>query len=153
MRFFAVLDGSFKKMRGAGGGISTMGIRFFDANRIESVREKINRDAEFRIASRLMSLDILVAADDKQCIFKVRDGVIIDILLNPSPMDAWSFFIKAPEKSWERFLMPAPPPFYHSLFGASVREDFQFGGDLEAMFAHYWATQRMFAVIRQFQNE
>ena len=129
-----------------------MGIRFLDPERIENVRETINRDPEFRIASKHMCQDILVAADDKQCIFKVRDGVITDILLDPSPMDTWNFFIRAPEKSWELFLMPTPPPFYHSLFGASVRGDFQFGGDLEAMFAHYWATQRMLAVIRRLQN-
>lgn len=130
-----------------------MGIRFLDPERIESVREAINNDPEFRIASKHMCQDILVTVDDKQCIFKVHGGILTDIVLNPSPMDAWNFFIRAPEKSWKLFLMPVPPPFYHSLFGASVREDFQFGGDLEAMFAHYWATQRMLAVIRCLQNE
>jgi hypothetical protein len=34
-----------------------------------------------------------------------------------------------------------------------MREDFEFGGNVEALFAHYWATQRMIAVMRQLQNE
>jgi len=130
-----------------------MKIRFLDPNGVENVRERINSDPEFHIAARYMSQDILISADDKQCIFKVRDGFITDIVLNPSPMEPWGFFIKAPEKSWELFLQPLPPPFFHSLFGAAIRENFQFGGNVEAMFAHYWATQRMLAILRQLQNE
>jgi hypothetical protein len=130
-----------------------MEIYFLDPKRAETVRERINGDPEFLIAARYMSKDILIAADDQQCIFKVRDGVITDIVMNPSPMDPWDFFIKAPEKSWKLFLQPFPPPFFHSLFGAAIREDFQFGGDLEAMFAHYWATQRLLAMMRLLQNE
>jgi hypothetical protein len=130
-----------------------MKIRFFDPEQVNNVQEKINSDPEFRIAAKYMSQDILLASDEKQCIFKVRDGEIKNIVSNPSPMDRWSFFISAPEKSWELFLRLKPPPFYHSLFGASLREDFQFGGDVEAMFAHYWATLRMFDVLRRLQNE
>jgi hypothetical protein len=130
-----------------------MKIRFFDPEQLNNIRESINSDSEFRIASKYMSEDILLLSDDKQCIFKVRDGELVNIVLSPSPMDSWSFFIKAPEKSWDLFLRPKPPPFFHSLFGAALREDFQFGGDVEAMFAHYWATLRMFAVLRQLQNE
>lgn len=130
-----------------------MKIRFYDPEQLKTVQERINSDPEFRIAAKYMSQDVLIAAGDKQCIFKIRDGVLNDIILSPSPMDSWSFFIKAPEKSWELFLRPKPPPFFHSLFGATLREDFQFGGDVEAMFAHYWATLRMFAVLRRFQNE
>jgi hypothetical protein len=130
-----------------------MTIRFMDPNGVDNVRERINSDPEFHIAARYMSRDILIEAEAKQCIFKVRDGVITEIVVNPSPMEPWDFFIKAPEKSWALFLQPLPPPFFHSLFGAAVREDFQFGGDVEAMFAHYWAIQRMLAIMRLLQNE
>jgi hypothetical protein len=130
-----------------------MAVCFLDPKRVENIRERINRDPEFRIAARYMSQDILFEADGQQCIFKVCDGVVTDIVVNPSLMDPWDFFIKAPEKSWELFLQSIPPPFFHSVFGAAIREDFKFGGNVEAMFAHYWATQRMLAIMRQLQNE
>ena len=130
-----------------------MKIHFLDPNRIDHIRNTINDDPEFNIAAKYMSQDVLLEVENRQCIFKIRDGVLKDIILNPSPMEPWNYFIKGPEKSWELFLRPKPPPFYHSLFGASLRGDFQFGGDVEAMFAHYWATLRMFAVLRQMQNE
>ena len=91
-----------------------MEIRFMDPKRIESVQELINRDPEFRLASKHMCGNILLAVDDKQCIFKMCGGVLTDILLDPTPMDAWNFFIRAPAESWKLFLMPVPPPFYHN---------------------------------------
>jgi hypothetical protein len=130
-----------------------MTIRFLQPQKLKYVREKINGDPEFNLAARYMTQNILLAAGESQCILKIRDGLVSELLLNPSPMEAWDFFIKAPEKSWEIFLLPLPPPFYHSLFGASIRQDFQFGGNIEAMFAHYWATQRMLAILRQLQND
>jgi hypothetical protein len=130
-----------------------MKIRFLNPKETEYVQERINSDPEFRIAAKFMTEDILFEAGDSQCIFKVRDGVITEILLNPTPMDRWDYFIKAPEKSWEKLLQPFPPPFYQGFFSASMREDFQFGGNLEDLFAYYWATQRLIAILRQLQNE
>ena len=130
-----------------------MKIRFLNPKEIEYVRERVNSDPEFRIAAKFMSEDIFLGAGDSPCIFKVRDGVVTEIVLNPTPMDRWDYFIKAPEKSWEKLLQPFPPPFYQGFFSATVQGDFQFGGNLEDLFAYYWATQRLISILRQLQNE
>jgi len=134
-------------------GGEVVAIRFLDPNEAVYVRERINSDPEFRIAVKFMSEDILIGVGDAQCIIKAREGVITEIAHNPSPLDKYSFFIKAPEKGWNLFLKPIPPPFYQGFFTAAMREDFQFGGDVEALFAFYWAVQRMLAVMRELQNE
>jgi hypothetical protein len=128
-------------------------IRFLNPKEIDYVRERMNSDPEFRLAARHMTEEILFGVGDSQCIVKVCDGVVKEIALNPMPVDKWDYFIKGPEKSWEKLLQPFPPPFYQGFFTAAMREDFEFGGDVEALFAHYWATQRMIAVMRQLQNE
>lgn len=130
-----------------------MKIRFLNPKEIDYIRERMNSDPEFRLAARYMTEDILFGVGDSRCIVKVRDGVVKDIALNPTPVDKWDYFIKGPEKSWEKLLQPFPPPFYQGFFTAAMREDFEFGGNVEALFAHYWATQRMIAVMRQLQNE
>lgn len=130
-----------------------MSIRFLKADESELIRERINNDPEFRIAGKFLSEDIFFGVGDKQCIFKVRDGMVKEILLDPTPMDSWSFFLKAPEKSWEKLLQRFPPPFYQGFFTAAMREDFEFGGNLEVAFAYYWATQRIISIMREFQNE
>jgi len=130
-----------------------MKIRFLDPNQIKYIQERINNDPEFRIAAKFMTQDILIGVGDLQCIFKAREGFITEITLNPLPIDKWDFFIRAPEKSWGLFLKPFPPPFYQGFFTAAMREDFQFGGDVEALFAHYWAVQRLLNIMRELQNE
>jgi hypothetical protein len=128
-------------------------IRFLKPDENEYVREKINSDPEFRVAGKYLSEDILFGVSDRQCILRLRDGVVKEILLDPTPMDSWSFYVKAPEASWEKLLMPFPPPFYQSFFTAAMREDFEFGGNLEVAYAAYWATLRIVNIMRELQNE
>lgn len=130
-----------------------MKISFLDPEKADYVKKRMNSDPEFCIAAKYMSTDILFGVGDSQCIFKVRDGVISEIAFNPAPVDGWHYFIKAPEKSWEKLLQPFPPPFYQGFFSASIREDFEMGGDMEALFAYYWATQRIISIMRDLQNE
>ncbi len=130
-----------------------MQIRFLDPDKTRHVQERLNNDPEFRIAAKFMSQDILLGVGDAHYIIRAREGVITEIACDPSPIDKWNFFIRAPEKGWELFLKPVPPPFYQGFFTEAMREDFQFGGDVEALFAHYWAVQRLLAVMRELQNE
>jgi hypothetical protein len=138
-----------KRLKGG----DVMEIRFLNRNEVKYVQERINSDPEFRIAARFMSQDILIGVGDAQCIIRAREGVITEIALDPSPLEKWNFFIRAPEKGWGLFLKSIPPPFYQGFFTAAMREDFQFGGDVEALFAHYWPVQRMLAIMRELQNE
>jgi len=130
-----------------------MEIHFLNPNEAADVRQRLNSDPEFRMAARFMSQDILIGVGDAKCIIRAREGIITEIVFNPSQIDKWNFFIRAPEKGWQLFLKPFPPPFYQGFFTAAMREDFEFGGDVEALFAHYWAVQRMLAVMREMQNE
>jgi hypothetical protein len=128
-------------------------MRVLNRNETGYVQERINNDAEFRIAARFMSQDILIGCGEAQCIIKARDGRVREIAFDPSPIDKWDFFIRAPEKGWNLFLKPIPPAFYQGFFTAAMREDFEFGGDVEALFAYYWAVQRMLALFRELENE
>ncbi len=129
-----------------------MTIRFLDPKEVEYFREGINNDPEFRLAAKFFSKDVLFIFGDSQCIVKIREGVIKEILLNSTFMDPWSFFIKASTESWEKFLRPLPPPFYHGLYPAFLRQIFEIGGDLESAFAHFWAVSRLLDMMRELQN-
>lgn len=128
-------------------------MRFFNRDETGHVQKKINNDAEFRIAARFMSHDILIGCGERECIMRIREGILTGMAFDPSPLDKWDFFIRAPEKGWERFLKPIPQPFYQGFFTAAMREDFRFGGDVEALFAYYWAVQRMLVLFRELENE
>ncbi len=130
-----------------------MKFRLVDPNQVERSRERINSDPEFKLAARFMSQDFLVEMGSSQCIVRVRDGVVTEIKLNPSAMDPWSFAIRGPAEFWEKFLQPLPPPFYNGLFAGIIHVTLKIEGNLEAAFAHFWAINRMFDIMRQLQNE
>jgi len=130
-----------------------MNFPFLDPIEINRVRDAVNADAEFRLASRFFSKDILLVAGDSKCIVKVREGVVTEIELNPTFMNPWSFFIKGGVDAWEKFLRPIPPPLFTDLYGCISRQHFELGGDIEAAFAHFWAVTRMLEIFRALQND
>jgi hypothetical protein len=130
-----------------------MSIRFLNPSETAYVRNVINSDPEFKLARRFFSKDILLIVGDAKCIVKLRDGVVIEIKLNPTFMNPWSFFIKGSVETWQKFLQPIPPPFFTDLYGGISRQHFELGGDIEAAFAHYWALTRMLDVLRELENE
>jgi hypothetical protein len=130
-----------------------MTLRFIDPSEIAHVRDAINNDPEFKLASRFFSKDILLVVGESKCIIKMREGVVIEIKLDPTFMNPWSFFIKGSTETWQKFLQPIPPPFFTDLYGCISRQNFELGGDIEAAFAHYWALTRMLDILREIENE
>ena len=130
-----------------------MSNRFLNSSETAHVRDAINSDPEFKLASRFFSKDILLIVADAKCIVKLHDGNVTEIKLNPTFMNPWSFFIKGSAETWQKFLQPIPPPFFTDLYGCISRQHFELGGDIEAAFAHYWALTRMLDVLRELENE
>jgi hypothetical protein len=113
----------------------------------------INRDPEFKLAARFFSKDILIKVGESKCLLRITDGVLTSILLNPAAVVPWDFFVAGPAESWHKFLHPMPPAFFSDLYGGSMRQKFEFGGDTEAFFAHFWAVTRMMDLMRIVQNK
>ncbi len=130
-----------------------MTFRFINPSETVYVRDAINADPEFKLASRFFSKDILLVVADAKCIIRIQDGVVIEIKLDPTFMNPWSFFIKGSAETWQKFLQPIPPPFFTDLYGCISRQNFELGGDIEAAFAHYWALTRMLDILREIENE
>lgn len=130
-----------------------MNFRFINPSESSCVCRAINADPEFRLASRLFSKDILLIVGEIQCLIKVRDGAVVEVNLNPTFMNPWSFFIKGSAAAWEKFLQPTPPPFFTDLYGCVARRNFDLGGDIEAAFAHFWAVTRMLDIFRELENQ
>ena len=129
-----------------------MAICFLERGTAEAVRKAINSDPEFKLASKFFSKDFLLVVGDSRCIIKVRDGLVTELVLDPNPLDPWSFMIKGSLASWEKFLLPAPPPFHNGLYPAMVRQILELGGDLESAFAHFWPVARLLDLMRELQN-
>lgn len=130
-----------------------MSVRFLNPSDTARLLDLINSDPEFRLAGRFFSRDILLVVGDARCIVKVRDGIVIEVKLDPTFMNPWSFFIRGSIETWQKFLQAMPPPFFTDLYGCISRQHFELGGKIEAAFAHYWALTRMLDLLRELENE
>jgi len=130
-----------------------MRVVFLDSSKVEHLRNAINNDAEFKLAARYMSEDILLEVNDSRCIVKVRDSVVTEIKLDPPSEDHWSFSIKATADSWDKLLQSSPPPFYTGLNAGMIRGNLQIIGNMEVAFAYLWAMNRMLDIMKQLQNK
>jgi hypothetical protein len=130
-----------------------MTVIFLDSNKVAQLINTLNNDAEFKLAARFMSEDILFEVDDSRSIVKVRDGLVIEIKIAPGSKEHWSFSIEATAESWDKLLQPSPPPFFTGLNAGMIRGNLQILGNLEAVFAYSWAVNRMLDIMRQLQNK
>jgi hypothetical protein len=126
-----------------------MTVPFLNPGQLERLRQDINQDAEFKLAARYMSEDILLEVDNSRCIVKVHDGAIQEINPDPFSNEHWSFGIKATSGSWDKLLQSSPPPFYTGLNAAMMRGNLQITGHIEAAFAYLWAMNRMLDIMKQ----
>jgi hypothetical protein len=130
-----------------------MTVIFLDSNKVAQLINTLNNDAEFKLAARFMSEDILFEVDDSRSIVKVRDGLVTEIKIAPGSKEHWSFSIEATAESWYKLLQPSPPPFFTGLNAGMIRGNLQILGNLEAVFAYSWAVNRMLDIMRQLQNK
>ena len=112
--------------------------------------EAINADPEFRLAARFWngSFRLSMGADEAY-LFRVRDGELQHVNLQPTVFDPWNFEIAGPKDGWNEILAEVPRPFYQDVASALFRHGFTLGGDVESFFAYHAALRRVLAVLRR----
>jgi len=128
-----------------------MAIVFLDQNKLEKIKTVLNGDPEFKIAARYLSADVLLKAGAASCVFKIREGLVNEIRLNPV-MEPYSFSVVATAEAWEKLLLPVPPPYYNEVFAGMQQGTFMIEGDLETAFAYLRAINRQLDLLRKMQN-
>jgi len=107
----------------------------------------LNGDGEFRIAGRFLDGALKLHFGDDALLLRFRDGKMTGIS-EPALFDTADITIRGPVQSWREFLKPLPKPFFHDMFAAIVRKEFDWAGDSETFFAYYGAFRRMFQIMR-----
>jgi len=124
-------------------------MRITEANR-KRLLEAVNADPEFRLAARFWngSFRFSIGAAEAY-VFRVRDGVLVDVNCAPWVFDPFDFEIAGPGEGWEAIFAKEPRPFYQDVFPAIIRHGFSLGGDVESFLAYHAALRRLIAVMRE----
>lgn len=66
----------------------------------------------------------------RQVIVRMVDGKVHEINVDPGPLDAYDFALRASPETWREFAQPVPAPMYHGIWSASFRRDLKLEGNL-----------------------
>lgn len=114
----------------------------------DGFQEQLNADPEFAHTARYWDSRIRLGIGGEAVTLNIRDGVLAGVA--PSLIeDSCNLDISAPNSDWENFLLPKPPPMYHSLYAVTFHHDFKITGDLTDGWSYMQALIRIFEVMRQ----
>jgi hypothetical protein len=112
--------------------------------------EAVNADPEFRLAARYWNGSFrLTMGPEEAYLFRVRDGELMNVNLQPTVFDAWDFEVAGPRDGWNEIFAETPRPFYQDVASALFRHGFTLGGDVESFFAYHAALRRVIAALRR----
>lgn len=121
----------------------------FDSSWMNSWQDDVNDDATMPVSGRYFTTDFLIGVDEAEYLVCVREGSIERITDNISIETPWSFALRAPKDSWEKFTQKVPPPMYNDLWAMAhpLHGKLQMDGDVKVMWQNIrtltWMLVRM----------
>ena len=117
---------------------------------LRALPDTANGDGEFAIAARMWDGDVVFSSDDGAVRMTIAGGRItrVDRADSANGAKAAQIRVRGNNDGWSRMLSPAPPPFYHDLFGAAVHHGFAIEGKIEDVYPYYPALRRLIELLR-----
>ena len=112
----------------------------------------MNRDPEFKLLSRDMTLNLALEIGGERRLLKFRDGEMRSIgpfVPLAEPIDVT---ITGADEFWQQLLSPLPPPGFQNLYAGVRFAKCKVTGNSELYFAYYAAITRMVEVMRDAEN-
>ena len=120
---------------------------------VDSIRDRLNGDKEFLLSARYWTCDLRFVVGDDLYFMSVDNGRVARFQHGTQGFDPYTINIGGPIEVWEQMLLEVPKPFYHDWFAASFHHEFEFGGDLEALYAYYYAIRRIKLIMGECVRE
>lgn len=97
---------------------------------LEAVPEAARQDEHLLWRGRYVTLDLLIAIEDRPCFLPIVEGRPEAVETRPQKMRATAFTIAAPAAAWQAFWEPMPRPGWHDLFAMNKRGHARIEGNL-----------------------
>jgi hypothetical protein len=118
----------------------------------ESLKGRLNADAEFRQAARAWSATLRLDMGDASHRLCIEDGSVTKVA--PCTADtACDVFVGASADDWQELLAPVPRPYFQDLFGAQLAHGVRLPADPLAYAAYYPALRRLMQLLSASRRE
>jgi hypothetical protein len=122
----------------------------------ESIVRLANSNATFRLAARYWTARVAFDIGDDRYLLEVDDGTVTSFVGPDAPTAHGGVDVRVsgPADSWDRLLLPVPPPgFDHIAAGMRSADSIAVEGDLVGAVAPYFAAlQEFVGVLREVRS-
>lgn len=123
----------------------------FDSQWMNAWQDVVNDDPAMAHIGRAFTTDFLLGFGDKEYVVSVREGRIERITDFLSIEVTWTFGLRGPRESWEKFVQRVPPPFFNDIFAMAspLHGHMQIDGDAKVLWQNVRALTWMLARMRE----
>jgi hypothetical protein len=111
--------------------------------------EASDRDQTIGAMARDFTCTYLWDMGSAKVIVKMIDGKVARINIDPQPLDAYDFALRASPATWREFARPIPEPMYHGIWSASFRRDLKIEGNILVMMQNLRNFTVQFELLRK----
>ena len=126
----------------------------FDSQWMNAWQDEVNNDPALAVFGKYFTTNFLLGFSDKEYHVSVREGRIERITDNLSADTPWTFGLRGPRESWEKFIQQVPPPMYNDIWAMAhpLHGQLRIDGDVEVLWQNMRALFWMLALMRQIRK-
>ena len=118
-------------------------------DRLEAMRQQLNRTPHLLRLGRLFSETVLLKVDDNEFYLTFDKGALTDIQPGPSRKTPWRFAIITDRAALDEFWQTHPKPAFHDIFGLVTIGRARIDGDILALVKNLRFYKEFLAIPRE----
>lgn len=126
----------------------------FDSEWMNAWQDEVNNDPALAVFGKYFTENFLLGFGDKEYLVSVREGRIERVTDNLSADTPWTFGLRGPRESWEKFVQQVPPPMYNDIWAMAhpLHGSLSVDGDVKAVWQNMRALFWMLSDMRQIRK-
>ena len=126
----------------------------FDSQWMNAWQDEVNNDPALSVFGKYFTANFLLGFGDKEYLISLREGRIERVTDNLSADTPWSFGLRGPRETWEKFIQQVPPPMYNDIWAMAhpLHGSLSVDGDVKVLWQNIRALMWMLASMRQIQK-
>ena len=126
----------------------------FEPKWMNAWQDTVNKDPTMKVIGRYFTTDFLVGFGDKEYLVSMREGSVDRITDQLTIETPWTFALRGPRESWEKFIQRVPPPMYNDIWAMAhpLHGRLRMDGDVKVMWQNLRALTWMLDRMREVQT-
>ncbi len=115
---------------------------------VAEFRRLSDSDPEIQAHGKYFSCSFLWDMEEKKFLIRMHRGKVEDLIVDPEPLEAYDFAIRASADTWREFGRPTPAPMFHGIWAATFQRDMRLEGDLLVLMQNLRCVTRQIELLR-----